>query len=169
MEEFAPDACFGVSGSEFHDVVIWDVCAECDCGEGVSEEVDPEDLEWDEREGEAEEEDDADHNYFIEVGGEQEADEFFDVAEDDAAAFHGVYDCCEVVVCEDHFTGFFCNICAGDAHGDSDVCAFEGWGVVYAVSGHCYDVAFGFEGFEDFDFVVGADAGVDADFFYDFL
>lgn len=122
-------------------------------------------MDGEDGEGDAEEDGGEDDAAFAEVGGEGPDDEFGEVVEDAAAFFDGGFDAGEVVVDEDHVCGSFGDVCAGDAHGDADVCLFEGWGVVYAVTGHGDDVAAGLECADEAEFLFGCDAGEDFGFF----
>ena len=87
---------------------------------------------------------------------------------DCSAFFDGAHDRIEAVVGEDHIGGFFGDVRAFYAHCDADICAFEGGCVVDAVACDGNDFAQMFEGVNEFEFVLWADAGENDFFFFVF-
>ena len=67
-------------------------------------------------------------------------------------------DGCVVVIAQDHLCGFFSDLCAGDTHGNPDVCRFDGGDVVDTVACHWDDLAVSLEGVGDLEFVLWRDA-----------
>src|SRR5699024_3423563 len=68
----------------------------------------------------------------------------------------------ERIVQQHDLGGFFGNFGAGNAHGDADVCIFEGGRVVDAVAGDGDHVALGLQFFDDAHFQQRRAAGDDA-------
>src|SRR5699024_9832868 len=83
------------------------------------------------------------------------------VVVDGAALADGVGDGGEVVVRQDDVGGLLRRLGALDAHGDADVGAFEGGGVVDAVAGHGHDLAAGLQCRDQAELVLGGGAGED--------
>src|SRR5690606_33533327 len=101
-----------------------------------------------------------DHD-FGRVAGEQEENEFADVAVNYAALLHRRDDAGVVVVGQHHVGGFFGDVGAGDAHGYADVGLLERRGVVDAVAGHGDNVAVGAQGADDAHLVFRGNPGED--------
>ena len=97
------------------------------------------------------------------IGREDEEDGFLEIVIDGAPFLDGVGDGSEVVVGQHHGGGFLGGFGAFDAHGDADVGAFEGGGVVDAVAGHGHNVSGGLEGGDEAEFVFRGGAGKDVD------
>ena len=97
------------------------------------------------------------------VAGKKEEDRLLDVGVDAAAFLNGLFDRSEIVVGQDHVSRAFGDVGAGDAHGNADVGRLERRGIVDAVASHGRDVAVGFDGLDDLDFVLRRDPGEDPD------
>ena len=151
-----------------HDVGLEFFHAERDGGQGVADEVDPQELDGDEG-GELPDahrkEDDDD---FGDVGPEEEAHDLLDVGVDAAAFLDGVDDGREVVVGERHVGSALRNVGARDAHRAADVGGFQCGRVVDAVARHRDDLALLLPCLDDADLVFGRNARIDGDMF-DFL
>ena len=67
----------------------------------------------------------------------------FAVADDTAQTVltSNAYNGGEVVISQDHITGFLGNFCASDAHGYPNICQFQGRCIVHTISRHGCNVA----------------------------
>ena len=129
--------------------------------QAVGHQVDPEDLDGQERHREADQGRDEHDQDLAEVAGQQEVDELADVVVDAPAFLDGGHDRGEVVVGDDHVRDFLGHVRAGDAHGHADVGLLDRRRVVDAVAGHGHDLAPPPPGPHDPELVLGRDAGVD--------
>ena len=158
-----------------HDVLGLRVDAHGQGRGGVGQQVDPQQLRGEQRQGHtgglglgdaqhAGQHDAAEHGeHLTDVGAQQVAQELADVVEDAAAFAHGGHDGGEVVVRQDHLGGFLCDLSAGDAHGHADVGGLDGRGVVDAVAGHGGDVALTLQRGHNLELVLRGHTGVDGD------
>ena len=95
------------------------------------------------------------------IAGQQVIDELADVAVNDAPLLDGRDDAGVIVIGQHHVGGFLGHIRAGDAHRHANIRAFDGRGVVDAVTGHGDDLVVGPQGIDDAHLMLGRDAGED--------
>ena len=114
--------------------------------QSVGDQVHPEDLEWEQRQGHAQERGGEHHEQLADVGGHEVLDELADVVVDDAAFLDGGHDGGEVVVEQDHVGGFLGHISPGDSHGHADIGLAQSGSVVDSVAGHRRDLSCVLEG-----------------------
>lgn len=160
-EEFSEEAF--VVGLRFleHDVGRGRGFAECEGGEAVGGDVEPEDLEGQDWQRVTHDGDYTDGHNGVEVGGEHVFNERENVAVDAAAFFDGVDDGGEVVVFEDDIGDFFGGFGSFYSHGNTDMGVFEGGGVVDAVTGDGDYFSLVSEDFNNSIFVFGVGSGKD--------
>ena len=132
-------------------------------GRAVGDEVDPQDLDGQQRQRQAQERRQHHDHDLGRVGGQQVAHEAADVGVDAPPLLDRRDDGGEVVVLEDHVRGFLGDVGAGDAHGHADVRLAQRRRVVHAVTGHGHDRALLAPGIDDAQLLLGVGAGVDAD------
>ena len=89
-------------------------------------------------------------------------DRLADVIVYPAAFLDGADDGGKVIVGKHHIGNVFGDIGAGYAHTDADICAFYGRCVVYAVAGHCGDIACLAPRRNNARFMLGLNARIDA-------
>jgi len=51
------------------------------------------------------------------------------------------HNCGEVVISQDHVTGFLGDFCASDSHGHPNVCQLQGWRIIHSIPCHSHNVA----------------------------
>ena len=132
-------------------------------GQTVGDQVDPQQLQRQQRGLRAEERRDGDDQHLGHVARQQEQDDLAQVVEDGAAFSDGFDDGREVVVGEHHVGGLARDVGAHEPHRHADVGALEGRCVVDAVAGHRDDLAVALERVDDAQLVLGVHARVDAD------
>ena len=155
------DGLVGLAGRPRHDVRVDGIDAQGQGGQAVRHQVDPEDLDGQERNGEAEQGGREHDQDLAQVAGQQEVDELADVVVDAPAFLDGGHDRGEVVVGDDHVRDFLGHVRPGDAHGDTDVGLLDRGRVVDAVAGHGHDLALAPPGPDGPELVLGRDPGVD--------
>ena len=121
--------------------------------------IDPENLQRGDRQGQAQGDGRQQYHRFAAIGGQDKQDGLLQVVIDRAAFLDRMGDGGEVVVGQYHLRGFLGRLSALDAHGDADVCAFQGRRVVDAVAGHGHPRAAGLQAFNQAQFVRRAGAG----------
>ncbi len=129
----------------------------------IGDEVDPQDLDRQQRQGQAQERRQHHDHDLGRVGGQQVAHEAADVGVDAPPLLDRGDDGREVIVLEDHVRGFLGDVGAGDAHGHADVRLAQRRGIVDAVAGHGTDRTLLPPGIDDAQLLLGVGAGVDAD------
>ncbi len=103
--------------------------------------VEPENLDRQDRQGDAEQDGDQHHQTLADVGRDRKGDEFHQVVIDPAALLDGGGDGGEVIVGQHHGGGLLGHLGAGDAHGDADIRLAQGRGIIDAITGHGHDMA----------------------------
>ena len=146
-----------------HGVAVGRLDAEREGRRAVRDEVDPEDLDGQQRQGQAQEGSQHHDPDLGRVRRQHVAHEAADVVVDAPALLDRCHDGREVVVGQDHVGGFLADVRAGDAHGHADVGSAQGRGIVHAVAGHGDDGAPRPPGIDDAQLLLGVGAGVDAD------
>ena len=147
-----------------HDVLGGRVEAQRQRREGLAHEVDPEDVDGEQRNSEVADRGHEEQQHLAEVGGQQEENGLQDVVVDAASFGHRRHYGHEVVVREYHVGGVLGHLGARDAHGDSDVGLLERRGVVHTVAGHRHDVSPLLPCRHDFHLLLGSDARIDGVF-----
>ena len=156
------DTLPGAAGTAGHDAPLGFFAAQCQGGEAVGDQVDPQQV-GRLQDGEAQHGGGEDAQDLAQVGAEQELDGLSDVGVDAAALLHRTHNGGEVVVGEHHVGYIFGDVRAGDAHAHADVRRLQSGGIVDAVSGHGGDAARLLPGPDDAGLVLRLDSGIDAD------
>eukprot|EP00160_Parvularia_atlantis_P015994 Unigene4852_Nuclearia_a/m.14845 Unigene4852_Nuclearia_a/g.14845 ORF Unigene4852_Nuclearia_a/g.14845 Unigene4852_Nuclearia_a/m.14845 type:complete len:366 (+) Unigene4852_Nuclearia_a:2-1099(+) len=134
------DRLVGLARRLHHDVQVGRVEAQRRCRQAVRNEVDPEQLDGDERLGRAEQNGQEDADDLTDVGRDEVADKLLRVVEDRAALLDRRDDRGKVVVGQDH-VGSLLGDGRARAHGDTDVGFLERGRVVHAVARHGANLA----------------------------
>jgi hypothetical protein len=120
----------------FHHVGVDRVGGEAERGQTVGDEIDPEQVNRQQRHGQTDEHADGHEQEFPGVAGQQVLEGLADVVVNAAAFLDGGDDGGEVVIGDDHVRGLLGDFRARFSHGDADVGALDGGRVVDAIAGH---------------------------------
>lgn len=134
-----------------HDVEIGWVEGESGGWETVGDEVDPEELDWNESFWDTESGGQEDADDLTDVGRDKVSDELLHVVVDGSALTNGGDNRSEVIVSENHVGGGLGNSGTG-THSDTDLGLLQGWRVVNTITSHGGDITVALE--------VGYDSGL---------
>ena len=152
-----------------HGIALGRLDGERQAGQAIGDQVDPQDLQRQERQGHAQEGGQEHDPDLAGVGGHGIADKLADIVIDAAPFFHRGDDGGIVIVQEHHVRGLFGNIGASNAHGNADIGALESRSVIDAVAGHGDDVALLLQSLDDLELMLRRDACIDRQVFDDCL
>ena len=113
-----------VDGRALHTVLLRRLVSQRQAGQAVGYEVNPEDVNGQQRHGQAKERRHKERHDFARAAGQDVADKLEDVVEDAAPVPHGVHDGGKVVVKQNHGRCLLGHLRAVDAHGHADVGVF---------------------------------------------
>src|SRR5215207_8402253 len=155
------DALVGGMGRAAHDTPLGRFRTQSQGGRTVGDQVDPEYLQWQQREPKTQE---GTYEHYQDLGGvacKEVLDELADVVVDDSALLDRGDDGRKVVVGQDHIGSLLGDVGARYAHRHADVSSLQSRGIVYSVAGHGDDMAFLLQGFDYVELVLRRDPRVD--------
>ena len=78
-----------------------------------------------------------------------ELNKTFEILIDSTSPLHRFDDCGERIIQKYHITGFLCNICSGDTHGNADICMFDSRCIIDSVTGNRNNISLLLEKFDN--------------------
>jgi hypothetical protein len=148
----------GASWFFVHDIQIRWVEGESGGWETIGDQVDPEELDWDEGFWDAEGGGKEDADDFTDVGGNQVSDKLFHVVVDGSTFADRSDNGGKVIVSENHIGSGFGNSGTG-SHGDTDFGFLQSWGIIDTITSHGGDVTVGLKVGNNLGFVGWFDSG----------
>ena len=153
----------------FHGIRVGSLDPQSKGRQAIGDQVDPQELNGSEGDGHPQQRSHQHDKDLADVARDDVAHELADVLIYGAPLLDGVHDGGKVVIQQHHVGGLFAHVCAGDAHGHSDVGALERWSIVDPVAGHGHEVSPALERLDDLDLVFRAYAGIDRHVFHNRL
>jgi len=163
------DAFLRVAGRPIHHVPLGGLHGQRKGREAVRDEIHPEDLDRLQGKRQPQERGQEERQDLAGITGQQVFDELPDVVVDHPALLDGAHDRGKIVVQEDHVAGLLGDVRAHDAHGDADVGALQGGGVVDPVARHRHALPPVLQGLDDLELLLGDHPGVDPDVLHPLL
>ncbi len=110
--------------------------AQRDGWRAIGDQVDPEELQWEQRQWVAGDDRGQQRQDLAAVGAEKVDHDAADVGKDRSPLLHRADDGGEVVIGEDHLARLFGHVGAGDSHRHADISAFERGRIVHPIARH---------------------------------
>ena len=148
-----------VAWRTFHRVRCRRLQRQCEGGEDVGNQIEPQNLESHERQRPADHQSDKHREDFRDVARQQVMEELENVPVNDPPLLDGSDDAGEVIVGDHHVGVFLGDLGPLDAHRDADVRLLHGRGVVHSVARHGDNVPLLLQRFDDPQLVLGRNAG----------
>jgi len=127
-----------------HDIQIWWVEAESGGWKTVSDQVNPQELDWDKSLWNTESGGQEDANNLTNVGTDQVSDELLHVVVDGSTLTNSGDNRSEVIVSENHIRGRLGNSGTG-THGNTDLGLLQSWRIVNTITSHSGDITVALE------------------------
>ncbi|GBE13270.1 hypothetical protein BMS3Abin13_01568 [bacterium BMS3Abin13] len=143
-----------VPGRPGHDPRLLGLKGQHQAQETRGSHIDPENLQGQNGQGNAEQNGGNDDQPLTQVGGQGPDNELCQVVEDAAPLFNRGLNGAEIVVDKHHVGGILGHLGAGYPHGHADIRLFQGRGIIDAVAGHGHHVTSGLQGLHQAQFLV---------------
>ena len=137
----------GITGRALHDILFGGFKRQGQRQGNRRDHVDPENLQRRDRQGQVKRDAHHDGASLPKARRQDVHDGLFEVVVNRAAFLHRMNDSGEIVVGQNHHSGFLGSLGPFHAHCHPDIGTFEGRGIVHPVAGHGNNAAFGLQRF----------------------